>query len=364
MSGASAPRLHAVVLAGGAGTRFWPLSRQARPKPLLRLGDGESLLEATLERARHFAAAERLWLVCAREHAAAMREAAGLSEERTIVEPAARDTAMAVAVAAERIQAEDPEAVMVVLPADHSVPDAAAFASSIRSAAAAAAGEGALVTLGIRPTRPATDYGYIQLGRPADPPYAGLHRVRRFVEKPDRARARRYLKSGTYRWNAGVFVWGVRSILEEIERCAPELHAALKPLRELARDDRGRAEAVERAYADAPKLPVDRAVAERSRRLWCLPVDFHWSDVGTWQSLAEEHGVGRNVTHVMDGETLLRDAPGNLVCARDRPVVLLGVEGLAVVDAGDALLVARLDRSSEVRELVAELRARGRADLT
>lgn len=364
MSAPSRPSLHAVVLAGGAGTRFWPLSREARPKPLLRLGGERTLLAETFARAERFAEPGACWLVCARENAEPVREASGLPAERVVVEPRARDTAMAAAVAAHRLAAEDPEAVMVLLPADHRIPDAEAFADAIRRAGAAAAGEGALVILGVKPTRPETGYGYIRLGRAAEPPYEGLHAVRRFVEKPDRARARRYLKSGAYRWNAGVFVWSVRAFLAEVERCAPALHAALAPLRALAPDLEGWEEAVERAYAEAPKLPVDRAVAERSRRMWCLPVDFHWSDVGTWQSLAEELGVDRNVTHVLDGETLLRDAPGNLVCARDRPVVLLGVEGLAVIDAGDALLVARLDRSPEVRELVAELRARGRGDLT
>ncbi len=364
MSRGRRPGIHAVVLAGGAGTRFWPLSRESRPKPLLRVGGRETLLEATLARARRFTSEERIWLVCGREHARAMRAASGLPAGRVLVEPRMRNTAAAVAAAAIRIGAEDPDAVLAVLPADHRVPDARAFAAAIRRAARAAAGDGALVTLGVRPSRAETGYGYIRLGPPAGPAHPGLHRVQRFVEKPDRARARRYWRSGRHLWNAGVFVWTARRILEEIAIHAPEIHAALAPLRRDAQGGRRVFEnALERAYRRVPALPVDKAVLERSDRVWCLPVDFRWSDVGTWQSLAEELGVGGTVSQVIEGEALLCDAGGNLVRGSGRPLVLLGVEGLAVIDAGDAVLVTSLDRSPDVREVVERLRERGRADL-
>jgi mannose-1-phosphate guanylyltransferase len=157
-------------------------------------------------------------------------------------------------------------------------------------------------------------------------------------------------------------VWSVGAILGEIERCAPAVHARLAPLRGPSGSRRGAA-ALARAYRSAPELPIDRAVLEQSERVWCLPVDFHWSDVGTWESLAEELGVGEDVTRVIGGEVLLDDARGNLVWARDRLVALLGVEGLVVVDAGDALLITRLERSPEVRRIVARLRDRGRPEL-
>jgi mannose-1-phosphate guanylyltransferase len=356
-------RIHAVVLAGGAGTRFWPLSRRARPKPLLAIGGRETLLSATLARARRFAGPDRVWLVCGAEHAGAMRTAAGLPARRVLVEPRMRNTAAAVALSARRIAAEDPDAVLAVLPADHRVPDAAAFAAAIRRAAAAAVAADVLVTLGVRPSRAETGYGYIRVGRPAGRAHPGLHAVLRFVEKPDRARAQRYWRSGRYLWNAGVFVWKARVILDEMAACAPDVARALRPLAEAVPGARGWREAVERAYRRVPALPVDKAVLERSRRVWCLPVDFRWSDVGTWQSLASEVGVRGNVSRVMDGFALLCDSEGNLVYARSRPVVLLGVEGLAVIDAGDAVLVADLERSPEVRQVVSLLRRRGRADL-
>lgn len=352
-----------MVLAGGSGERFWPLSRHRRPKPFLAVLDGQDLMSAALDRARRFAAPERVWVVCGKAHARLVRAQAGVDPSRVLVEPERRNTAMAAGYAAARIAAEDPEAVLAVLPADHAVPDPRAFATAIRRAARAAAGADVLVTLGVRPTRPETGYGYIQSGEPAGERYPGLRRVRRFVEKPSAARARRFLRNGGFYWNAGVFVWKARVLLEEIERHASDLHRALQPICNAPRG-RGAARAVSEAYREAPSLPVDIAVAERSRRIWTLPVDFHWSDVGTWLSLAEELGVKPGATRVLSGEVVAEDAGGNLVGgARGRLVALLGVEGLAVIDAGDALLVARLDRSADVRRLVRRLRARGRGDL-
>ena len=353
--------LHAVVLAGGAGERFWPKSRVRHPKPLLEVASGHSLLEATVARARRVAG-ERVWLVCGREHAAAARRQAGLPASRVLVEPRRRNTAMAVGLAATRIAAGDPEALMAVLPADHHIPDGKAFAADLRRAADAAQAGDTLVTLGVEPTRPETGYGYIRVGAAVGARPPGVHRVRRFVEKPDAARARRYLRSGNFYWNAGIFVWGVRRILHEMETHAPQVYRALAPLRALGRARPPR-EALERAYRRAPSEPIDTAVLERSRRVWCLPAGFAWSDLGTWESLAEAMGVSARVTRVIEGEALLHDAGGNLVWGGDRPVALVGVEGLAVIDAGDALLVARLDRSSQMREMVALLRARRRTDL-
>jgi len=358
MRQAAAPR-HAVILAGGAGERFWPASRAARPKPLLRVAGGASLLAATLARARRFAGEGRTWLVCGREHAAAMRSESGLPASRVLVEPERRNTAPAVAWAARHIAARDPGAVLAVLAADHRIDDARAFQAALAKAAAAAVSRGVLVTLGVRPTRPETGYGYIRIGEKVGSPHAGLHRVRRFVEKPAEARARRYVRSGAYLWNAGIFVWTARAILEEIEAHAPELAAATAPLG--ARSPRGTALA--RAYRQAPPLSIDHAVLERSRRVWCLPVSFGWSDVGTWRSLAEALGARGGRSAVVAGEVVSVDAPGNLVWGGERLVALLGVEGLAVVDAGDALLVARLDRSDELRRVVAEVRGRGHRDL-
>lgn len=349
-----------MILAGGAGERFWPRSRRRIPKPFLVLADGESLLEQAAARARRFAG--EVWVVCGREHARRVTRITGIPARRILVEPRRRNTAMAVGLAATRIAAEDPDAVLGVLPADHRVPDAAAFARAMRRAAAAADRAGALVALGVRPTRPETGYGYLQQGPPAGRGFPGLHRVRRFVEKPDASRARRFLRRGGFCWNAGVFVWRAQAILEEIEAHAPALHRALAPVRRRPRG-RGAPQALAAAYRRAPSLSVDAAVLERSRRVWMVPVDFRWSDVGTWESLAEELGVGAGRNGVLGGDVVAHDATGNLVWGDRRLVALLGVDGLAVIDAGDALLVARLDRSPDVRHIVRRLAARNRKDL-
>jgi mannose-1-phosphate guanylyltransferase len=363
VTGARRPEIHAVILAGGAGERFWPASRERRPKPFLEVVGGRSLLDATLARARRFAARDAIWIVCGDEHARALRAAARLPRNRGLDEHARRNTAMAVGLAATRIAAEDPAAVLAVLPADHHIPDARAFAADIRRAARAARDAEVLVTLGVRPTRPDTGYGYIQRGVPAGRAHPRLRRVRRFVEKPDATRARRYLRQGGYLWNAGIFVWTARAILEEIERWMPDLFRALAPIR--AEGRRPKAATLARVYRRAPSLPIDVGVMERSRRVWTLPVSWHWSDVGTWESLATELGVAPKRSQVVSGELVYDDRGGNLVwgCA-ERPVALLGVEGLAVVDTGDVLLVTRLDHSGQVRGIVQALKATGRSDVT
>jgi mannose-1-phosphate guanylyltransferase len=354
-------QVHAVVLAGGAGTRFWPLSREAWPKPLLRVGGGHTLLEETLSRAERFA--DRTWLVCGRGHAAPMRKAAGLPATQVLVEPQMRNTACAIALAAHRIVRRDPEAVIAVLSADHRIPDGRAFAAAMKRATRAAAREDVLVTIGVRPTRPETGYGYIRLGSPVGSPHRGLHRVARFVEKPAAARARRFVSREDYLWNAGIFAWKARVFLDQLALHAPAIARALAPLARVPLRGRAHREAVARAYRRAPAQPVDKAILERSDRVWCLPVGFRWSDVGTWKSLAEALGVDRSVTKVIDGEALLCDAKGNLVCGQGRPVVLVGVSGLAVIDAGDALLVADLERSGDVKNVTSLLREAGRDDL-
>ena len=372
----SKPSVHAVILAGGAGERFWPRSRRAFPKPLMEVVGGQTLLEATLERAHKVAESGQVWLVCGHEHARAMRDASGLSPSRVLVEPERRNTAMAVAWAAQRIVARDPDAVMVVLSADHHIPDAKSFAESIKRAARAAQNEDVLVTLGIRPTRPETGYGYIHLGREMGEGFGGLHRVRRFVEKPDQARAKRYVSLGDYLWNAGVFIWAASTLLREIEVCAPDLHKALAPLR---KSGVGRARApVEAAYKRAPSVPIDVAVLEKSRRVCTLPVEFAWSDVGTWESLGEQLGMGQkhrggpggqpNVDDlgncVVGGDVLALESTDNLVWGSDRVVALLGVEDLAVIDTDDVILITKISRSSDVRKVVAELKRKGRDHLT
>ena len=262
---------------------------------------------------------------------------------------------MAVGWAALRLLARDPEAVMAVLPADHLVPDGRAFAGALHRATAAAAGGDVLVTLGVRPTHPETGYGYIRAGAAVGPDYPGLRHVRRFVEKPPLPQARRWVRSGNYLWNSGVFVWRARTILEEIERAAPDVHRALAPLRSPRRGAPSR-QALDAAYQRGPARSIDRAVLEKSRRVWVAPVDFAWSDVGNWAALASALGVGGERSLAVGGEVVLSDTRGTLAWGGKRPLLLLGVENLAVIDSDDGLLVAHLDRCPDLKPALAELR--------
>ncbi len=270
---------------------------------------------------------------------------------------------MAVGYAAARIAAEDPAAVLAVLPADHCVSNARAFAAAIRKAAKAAAQAQVLVTLGVKPTRAETGYGYIQIGSALGRKHSGLHVVKRFVEKPSLPRAKRFLKQGGFLWNSGVFVWSAATILREIEACSPSLARALAPIRKMPRSGARAKDAVSKAYRNAPSIPIDIAVLEKSRCVWTLPVDFSWSDVGTWAALAAELGVDTHANCTLGGEVEFYDAYGNLVWGEKRLVVLLGARGLAVIDTGDALLVADLARSPEIKKIVEKFSAQKREDL-
>jgi mannose-1-phosphate guanylyltransferase/mannose-6-phosphate isomerase len=376
--GKDSPPVHVVILAGGAGERFWPASRSEHPKHFLEVVGEQTLLEGTLARARRCTRADRIWIVCGEQLGRKTRRFSGLPASRVLLEPRRRNTAMAVAWAAHRIRAVDPDAVMVVLPADHHVPNVGAFARDISLAARAAAGSDVLVTLGVRPTRAEPGYGYIQNGKPISG-HRRLREVRRFVEKPDAATARRWVKRSDYRWNAGIFIFKAGVLLEEVARHAPDLHRALAPFRPprsrgARRPRPSSKQAAQNAYRRAPSLPIDVAVLERSDRVWTLPVEFKWSDVGTWASLAEELGVGRpgkragnrapgGLDGSRKGSVLLHRASNNLVWPGDRLIALLDVEDLVVVDTGDVIFVTKLDPGSDVRGLVAKLRETGREDL-
>lgn len=345
--------LWAVILAGGTGTRFWPASRRARPKQFLAIAGSDPLLAVTRARLAGLVPDERLLVVTAAEQADQVRECLpSLPPENLLAEPCARNTAASVALAAFEIARRAPHSVHAVLPADHVIRPAESFRASLAAAAAEARASHALVTLGIRPTHPATGYGYIELGeRRASPAAAPVHDVLRFVEKPDETRARAFLESGRFRWNAGIFVWETEAILAAFATHAPAIHAALA--REL-----GPAE-LARAFAALPSIPVDKAILEHARERRVLPIDYFWSDVGSWPSLAEvlepdEHG---NCTSG-GAELIAEDSHGCVVYGEGGLVALVGLSDLVVVQARGATLVCPKARAEEVRRIVARLAER------
>ena len=320
------------------------------PKQLLPIASRKTLLADTLARVRSLATPRATWVVTGAGHAAAVRrEARGLPRGNVLVEPQGRNTAAAIALAALRIARTSPDAVMVVLPADHAIGDVAAFRATLTQAMEVAVATDRLVTIGIAPTHPETGYGYIQVGEPLD---GGAHAVARFIEKPDAARARALLDGGDVLWNGGIFAWRVERILAELRHWVPDV---LEPIEKAVA--RGTDRALAQAYARVPSVSIDTGVMERAERVAVVRATFPWSDVGSWAAVADLWRNG-DEANAARGATVLVDSRGCVVDAGSRLVALVGVENLVVVDTPDALLVCPKERAQDVRLVVEELRRR------
>jgi mannose-1-phosphate guanylyltransferase len=355
--------LHAVIMAGGSGTRFWPASRSLRPKQLLPLTSDRTLLRMTLDRILPLVPAERIWVVTTAATATATRDLVDdLAPEHVLAEPAGRDTAACVAYAARVALHHDPEAHCLVFPADHSIADEERFRSAMAAGAAWVAARGGLLTFGIEPTRPETGFGYLEVG-----PRLGaeegwpVHRLSRFVEKPDRATAEDYLTRGGFLWNSGMFAWRATDLLAEVRRQIPLLFEGIAAIGDSlgTRDERA---TLDEVYPRLPRTSVDFGIMEAARECWTVPVDFGWSDVGSWPALAEvvaadEHG---NVGH---GRVVALDAEGNVLVGDGPVLAALGIRDLVVVATPDAVLVAPRQEAQRVKEVVAAIGDRGWDDV-
>ena len=358
--------LHAVVMAGGSGTRFWPASRGLRPKQFLPLADGKPLIEATLDRLHGLVAPEHVWVATNKQQAKGLaRLLPNLRRERLILEPEARDTAPCVALATATIAAVDPEATMIVLPADHIIAPTEAFQQMLQAGVELAADGKTLVTFGIAPTFPATGYGYIECGaRDADsrlPAFAAA----RFREKPDRATAEQFLAKGNFLWNSGIFVWQVAAIRRAMERGEPMLAASTTAM--LAAIGKQEKAATNRAFLTAPAKSIDYAVMEKADAVVVVQAPIRWDDVGSFPALASVAPADAqgNVAVCAHGAShLALQAKGNIVYADgDRTVALFGCDDLVVVAVDDAVLVCPKAKAADLKTLVEFVRAQGRTDL-
>lgn len=344
--------LHAVIAAGGAGTRLWPRSRLASPKHVLPLsGSGLPLLRETYERIVPLVA--EVNVVTEERQLPQIRELLPeLPAERLIAEPAARGTTNAYGLAALTILERDPDAVLMMLPADHVVRGRRAYAAAVRAAAAAASATGDLVTVGLEPRYPATGFGYIEAGEPVRAGRAHALRVRRFVEKPDLARARRYLAEGGFYWNVAMFCWRAQSFLEELQAYGPQHLRGLRRVLEARR--KGDEEGASRIYRRLPVQAVDYTVMEPTRRLLLVPGAFDWVDVGSWSELADLL-VADGRGNVVEGDPVLIDTEGCFISVPDKLVAAIGLQDLVIVDTPDALLVCPKDRAQDVKKVVEAL---------
>ena len=360
-------KIHPVIMAGGSGTRFWPLSRRSRPKQFLALAGDAPLLAATVQRLPPLAKADRTFVVCGPQHAKVARKILpSLPPENFVVEPCPRNTAPCVGLAALHVAARDPLGIIAMLPADHHVARPEAFREAL-SAAAHLAETGAIATIGLRPSRPETGYGYLKLGprlavRPRGRSRLAAHKVARFVEKPDLVTAARYLAEGDYLWNSGIFVFRADVILDEIGAAMPALR---KHLDRIGKDlgTRRYAKTLQKVFPECPAISIDYGVMEKSQRIAVIPAEFGWSDVGSFAALPEVRKTDRD-GNVKEGDAMVLDGKNTIVLAEaGRPVAVIGLDDVIVVDAGDAVLVCRRDRAQDVRKAVDELARRGREDL-
>lgn len=352
-------------MAGGHGTRFWPLARRARPKQFLPLGESASFLQETVRRVLPLFGWDRVLVVSGSEHADEVaRQLPELPVGQLLVEPEGRNTAACLALAAEWIEHHVGDAVMVAMPADHVVRDHTALRRCLRRAESVALREPALVVLGIPPTRPETGFGYIETGPAITASEAtdeDPHWVRRFHEKPPLATAKRYLRSGRFLWNAGIFVWRVQVFRDALAQCAPIF---LRRLAGVFAGPGDTASRIGRAYRALPSVPVDIAVLQQLPNLGSTDVrvavvraTFDWFDAGSWEAMPELWGrdaAGNSVR----GEVVEIDAKDCVVSAGERLVVLVGTRDLIVVDAGDAVLVCDREHAQAIRNVPAELRRR------
>lgn len=352
-------RITPVILSGGSGTRLWPLSTDARPKQFLALAGDESMFAQTLARCGDTARFAAPIIVGAARHAdllAAEAEAGAGAGARILLEPAARNTAPAIALAA---LTAGRDAMLLVMPSDHVIADTDSFLRAV-DAATPAAGAGWLVTFGITPTGPETGFGYIAMGDPlAEAP--GARRAARFVEKPERAAAEAMLAAGDHVWNAGIFLMRADRLLEEMALHAPEVLAACRAAMAAATEEAAKNMTFIRPDADAfaacPADSLDYAVMERAGRVAVVPVRCGWSDVGSWDTLAAmgPHDAQRNC---LKGDVIALDSSDNLVLADGVTVTLAGIEGLIVVASGSEILIVPRGRSQSVKQIVEALRAR------
>ncbi len=356
--------LKALIMAGGAGTRLWPLSRQATPKYLLKLLGDRPLLLDTVARARAELAPEDIYIITPTERASDIRRVLPeLPPENIIAEPMGRDSAACIGYGAVRLAHLDPDALMLVMPVDHVIEPVDRFWAAVHAGMDTAKKPGNLVTFGIQPTYPSTQLGYLQRGVKVDQHEAlSVFKLKCFREKPDQATAEQFIASGEFYWNSGMFLWRAGSILDEIHKHLPG-HALLLDEIAQALGSKQEQEVLARCYARFEKISIDYGVMEKTGNVFVVETDYHWDDVGTWVSVAGHHPKDARGNTVVGQHVGLETRNTIVVVGEDHLVGTVGVEDLIIVHTPDATLVAHRDRAGDVKKLVSELERMGREGL-
>lgn len=345
----------AIIMAGGVGSRFWPMSRSSFPKQFIDiLGIGKSLIQLTYGRLKKILPEENIYIITnAAYKDLVMEQIPFIDEEHVICEPSAKNTATCIAYASYKLAKLNPFANCIVAPSDHLILDEAAFIETIQKAFKFSEESHSLVTLGMKPHRPDTGYGYIQFKD--DENEDGFYKVKTFTEKPNLELANTFLESGDFLWNAGIFVWTVKAILAAFHKYLPEMDELFSAGKGVYNTDREKA-FVEKTYSLCTNISIDYGIMEKAENVYVIPADFGWSDLGTWTSLYEVSNKDEHDNVIIGKQVLTEDTQGCMIHANNKMVVLNGVKDLIVVDTQDTLLIADKSREQEIKQLVNDIR--------
>ncbi|MBA4390396.1 MAG: mannose-1-phosphate guanylyltransferase [Syntrophus sp. (in: bacteria)] len=346
-------------MAGGKGERFWPLSTGNAPKPFLQLTGEKTLIQLTVERAARFVPKKRIFIVLGKKHLkVAQKQLPDLPRDNFIVEPAGRDTAACIGLAAITLLLRDDKATMVILPADQYVPDVDKFADTMRHCVALAQKDDSLITMGITPTRPETGYGYIKAGKKISSfDDAVCFAVDAYVEKPDLKKATEYIKDGNYYWNAGIFIWQVKTILKGLEQHMPNLYKGLLAIEDALRE--GKKTKADTIFKDFERKSIDYGLMEKARNVLMVPAIFKWDDVGTWASLQRVLDLDKEGNY-KQGSTICIDTKDSVVVGGNTVIATIGVSNLVIIASKKGILICSKDRVQDVREIVKSMEAKQR----
>ena len=357
---------YCIIMAGGIGSRFWPMSRQARPKQFIDiLGIGKTFLQMTYERYAQIVPAENILIVTAERYRSLVKEQLpSMPDDNILLEPFKRNTAPCVAYATYKLYKKNPDATVIVAPADHLIIGEQQFADTILAALKAAETNDRLYTIGIEPTRPETNYGYIQINK-AFSEKVDKHasfQVKTFTEKPNAELARVFLETGEFFWNSGMFIWSLKSIKAEMERCLPEVTTLFKGGEEFYCTN-GEAAFIRRVYEDCPSISIDYGVMEKTQKAWVFLSDFGWTDLGTWESVYEQAPKDKAGNVVSAPVRMIDEVEGSVILETnpDKMIVARGFDRMMVVDMPDVLLVCRRDDKT-VKDIVTDLTMKDKID--
>lgn len=349
---------YVLIMAGGIGSRFWPLSRTGRPKQFLDiLGKGETLIQQTFRRFKSVCPEDNIFVVTSADHRDLVIEQLGIKPDRVLAEPLRRNTAPCIAYGIFRIKSEDPDAVVAVTPSDHLIEKENVFIDVINKAYEFASSNSALLTLGITPDRPETGYGYIQANKKKPVPgYESLLKVKAFTEKPDVELAKVFLASGDFYWNSGIFIWSVDSIMAAFEKYLPDIYTSFDESRK-AFGTRNEENAIVQTYASCRSISIDYGIMEKADNVYVLCADVGWSDLGTWGTLYEHSARDKNGNAIVRGNVFSFNNEGNVInISNDKVAVLQGLKDYIIVDEDDVLLIVKKDQEQNIKYYLDDVR--------